>query len=610
MTLSWKNFFFGAFDPGGFITVDKPPVFLWAGALSARVFGYSSWSLLLPSAFAGAASVALLWLLVRRYFGVWAGTIAGLALALTPISVAVDRLNLPEPFMILALVGAAGALLQSFESRRWWAWVSLAGFLVGVAFNTKMLAAWIPGPAFALALVVATRAVSPASAKQLLARLAVLGAVTLVVSGSWTVIVDAWPASDRPYIGGSTDNTVLDLALGYNGFGRVDGDSQGGGGGGGRGVPNFRGPAGGGGFNGPGGIVAGTPGPWRMFDASNGDQIAWLLPFAIGSGLVALWYWRRDPTRRAFAVLFLGWVALYGVVFSYAQGIFHTYYTSAMAPGIAALTGVGVVTMAHAVRRDRRWLAVAIALICATVWVQLDIAGRTPDFYGWLRPPMWLAALAGIVATCALAARRRSVVPALALSVGGLMLLPAAWSISAAANTSLNATLPQAGPRQGAAGQTFGSAAFDDGTGAMAAWLESHPDPDATWQLVVPNSQSGSRLIAQYGISVMSLGGFLGQDPTISVAGFADLVSSGEVRYVLVSSGGPGGGGFPRGGVRGGPTFGARGSVPAADASGANAVLSAVRNACTVVADPSLPTQYRGSMYDCSGAGGRLVRGR
>ncbi len=172
--------------------------------------------------------------------------------------------------------------------------------------------------------------------------------------------------------------------MGYNGFGRVDGDSQGGGGGG-RGAPvfrgqPFRGPAPGGAqaaapspFNGPGGIVAGTPGPWRMFDASNGDQIAWLLPFAIGSGLIALWYWRRDPTRRAFAVLFLGWVALYGGVFSNAQGIFHTYYTSAMAPGIAALTGIGVVTLAHAIRRDRRWLAAAIGLIC------LDRVGATRD---------------------------------------------------------------------------------------------------------------------------------------------------------------------------------------------------------------------------------------
>ena len=231
MTMSWKNFFFGAFDPGGFITVDKPPAFLWVGALSARIFGYSTWSILLPSAIAGAASVGLLWLIVRRYFGSTAATIAGLVLALSPISVAVNRLNLPEPFLILALIGAAGAVLRSLESRRWWAWTALAGFLVGVAFNTKMLDAWIPGPALALALVVGVRTISRTSARQLLARLAVLGVVTLVVSASWMLVADAWPASARPYIGGSTDNTVLDLALGYNGFSRVDGDNHIGGGG-------------------------------------------------------------------------------------------------------------------------------------------------------------------------------------------------------------------------------------------------------------------------------------------------------------------------------------------------------------------------------------------
>ena len=227
MTVSWKNFFFGAFDPGGFITVDKPPAFLWVGALSARVFGYSSWSILLPSAFAGAGSVALLWLIVRRWFGLTAATIAGLVLALSPISVATNRLNLPEPFLILALVGAAGCVMRSLESKRWWAWTAGAGLLVGVAFNTKMLGAWIPGPAFALAIVVAARTVSKDSAKRVFMRLAVLLVATLIVSGSWMAIVDAWPASDRPYVGGSTNNSEFNLATGYNGFGRVDGESQG-----------------------------------------------------------------------------------------------------------------------------------------------------------------------------------------------------------------------------------------------------------------------------------------------------------------------------------------------------------------------------------------------
>ena len=168
------------------------------------------------------------------------------------------------------------------------------------------------------------------------------------------------------------------------------------------------------------------------------------------------------------------------------------------------------------------------------LWTQLQIAGRTPDFYGWVRPLTVATALAGVAVVAALAIRRLPVVGGLALSVTGLLLLPAAWSWSASANSSLNATLPQAGPQQGASGGTFGSQAFDSGTPELAAWLNSHNDADATWQLVVSSSQNASRLIAEDGVPVMSLGGFMGTDNTISVDGFADLVSSGAVRYVLV----------------------------------------------------------------------------
>ncbi len=334
-----------------------------------------------------------------------------------------------------------------------------------------------------------------------------------------------------------------------------------------------------------------------MFDASNGGQIGWLLPFALGGGLVALWRWRLDPARRAFAVLFLGWIGLYGGVFSYAHGIFHSYYTSAMAPGVAALTGVGFVALSDVVRRDKRWLVAVFGVVAITAWTQLQIAGRTPDFYGWVRPLTVATALAGVAAVVALSMRSRTVAAGLAVSIAGLLLLPAAWSISSSANASLNATLPQAGPQEGVSGATFGSLAFNDGTADLAAWLQSQGDAGTTWQLVVPSSQSGSRLIAQYGLSVMSLGGFLGRDNTISVEHFADYVSSGDVRYVMVggSLGGPGGTfrGFNRG-------VGAV-STPGA-ASGPAAVLSAVQRSCTAVTDPSLPSAYRGALYDCKGA--------
>jgi 4-amino-4-deoxy-L-arabinose transferase-like glycosyltransferase len=334
-----------------------------------------------------------------------------------------------------------------------------------------------------------------------------------------------------------------------------------------------------------------------MFDAANGGQIGWLLPLAVGGGLLALWYWRKDPVRRAFSVLFLGWVVIHAGIYSNAEGIYHSYYTSAMAPGIAALVGITAVAAVNVVRDDKRWLIAIAALVTLTMWAQLTIAGRTPDFYGWVRPFTVLVGLAGLAVIAGAMFLNRSIamrlVPGgIAVSLAGLLLLPGAWSLSAAANPSLNATLPQAGPQQGASGATFGAAAFNDGTPELAAWLEANNDPDATWDLAVASSQNGSRLIAEYELSVMSLGGFLGSDNTISVDDFADLVADGKVRYVLVGGGGPGGGFRGFGGASSGDPH----------AKGSDAVLPAVQSACTVVTDTSLPEANQGSLYDCAGA--------
>ncbi|TAJ17934.1 MAG: phospholipid carrier-dependent glycosyltransferase, partial [Dehalococcoidia bacterium] len=568
MTLSWSNFFFGAFDPGGFITVDKPPFFLWMGALSARLFGYSTWSILLPSALAGAATVGILWLIVRRYFGAAAATIAALALALTPISVAVNRLNLPEPFYLLALVGAAGAVLRSLESRRWWTWAALAGLLVGIAFNSKMLAGWIPGPAFVIAILVGWPGPWRAALRPTLGRLVVLGAVTLVASASWMVVVDRWPVDSRPYIGGSTDNTVQDLVLGYNGISRVDGDGQGfnrnrgaqppagapapnrdggppagfgpgfGPGPGGP-APGPGRPPGPGGTNGPGGIIAGTPGTWRMFDAANGGQIAWLLPFALIGAVWSAYLWRGHAARRATLAIFVGWVLLHAAVFSYAEGIYHSYYTAALAPGIAALVGINAVTAIEAVRRHRAWLVVVVLALAVTVLVQVDVAGRRPDFFGWLRPYVVAGAIAGGgVLAVATFWRRVPHQAGLGLTLGALLLLPGAWSFAETNQRPLNASLPQAGPRQGAAGRTFGSQAFDDGTSQIAEWLRAHNDEALRWDLAVASAQTGSTLIARHSLSVMALGGFSGRDRTISVEEFAAIVARGDVRYVSTDTAG------------------------------------------------------------------------
>lgn len=691
MTVSWKNFFFGSLDPGGFVTVDKPPFFLWVDALSARIFGYSSWSILLPNAVAGVAAVALLWLIVRRYFGVTAATVAGLVLALTPVCVAVNRLNLPEPILILLLVAAAGAILRSLDSRRWPAWIATAGALVGVAFNTKMLVGWMPGPAFVLALLIGAQGSWRISWRTWLPRVALLGVVTLVASISWMVVVDAWPASQRPYVGGSRDNTVRDLVLNYNGIDRVEfvdwsvstyspttylpyvivlGPADGPGGflvevpgqapvvtfGG---VPGYTAPpayvATPAPQVGPGGLIAGEPGPLRLLDASNGGQIAWFLPFACLGALAALWQWRADRRRRGQVVLWLAWVVVCGVVFSYAGGIYHAYYSSVMAPAIAALTGIGFVSTAGLVRNDRRWVAaVPLVLVLATLAVQLKVTGRFPDFYSWLRPYALVVVLAGLALLAYCIWQKRAGTAAFAVAVAGLLILPAAWSLSETANPSLNTSLPQAGPRKGAASGSFGSAELDATYDQLAAWLRSNADPDARWQLVTVSSQQSSGLIAEHGLSVMSLGGFSGSDPILTTADFADHVRSNEVRYVLASFSFPA---FispntatepatenmaptdeaivpeptfvvasgdeavvadgivarvPGGSVAlGGPdtTSQGAGSQTTNDklSRGAIPIVFAVGRACTPVVDQTLPTAFRGVIYDCQGKADALL---
>ena len=321
---SWKARFSGSLDPGSFITVDKPPLSLWLMGLSARVFGFSSFSMLLPEALCTVAAVGLLYATVRRSFGATAGLIAAGLLALTPITVAIGRVNNPDALLVLLLVASGWFLMRAIESGRTkhLAW---CGALVGLAFMTKMLQGWMVVPALAATYAIAGPPRFLTRVKQLL----IAGATMVAVSAAWPLAVTLWPGS-KPYIGGSTDGSVWDLIFGYNGFGRISGGEGGPGGGGGA-------------------TFGGLPGLLRMFNAQVGGQIAWLIPLAGVSLVVGLWLTRRAPRtdlRRAGLVLFGVWAVVHVAVFSSQKGIFHPYYVSALAPAIAALAGIGVVLMA------------------------------------------------------------------------------------------------------------------------------------------------------------------------------------------------------------------------------------------------------------------------
>jgi 4-amino-4-deoxy-L-arabinose transferase-like glycosyltransferase len=392
-TRSWKAFFFGSFDSSGFITVDKTPASLWVMELSGRIFGFSSWSMLAPQALEGVASVWLIYAAVKRWFGPGAGLVAGLVLALTPAATLMFRFNNPDSLLVLLMTAAGYAVTRALERDRT-RWLVLAGVLIGFAFLAKMMQAFLVVPGFGLAYLWA----GPARLRRRLWQLAAALGGLIAGAGWWLAVAQLWPAAGRPYFGGSTNNNIFQLALGYNGLGRLDGTETGSIGFNSSSVGGFGGgPRGGAGFGGATGI-------FRLFGPEFGGQVAWLVPAALLALVATAWVSRRAPRTdrvRAFAVLWGGWLLVTGLTFSFMQGIIHPYYMVALAPAIGALVGVG----AMALWQDglgwpgRATLAAGLGLTGWRAWVML---GWSPAWLPWLR---WVIVAAAGLAVLAIAAR-------------------------------------------------------------------------------------------------------------------------------------------------------------------------------------------------------------
>jgi 4-amino-4-deoxy-L-arabinose transferase-like glycosyltransferase len=559
---SWKAWFFGSLDPGSFITVDKPPLSLWLMGVSARAFGFSSFSLLLPQALCTIAAVGLLYATVRRVFGPVAGLVAAAALALSPVTVAMARVDMPDALLVLLLVASGWLLVRAIETGRT-KFLVWCGAVVGLAFMTKMLQGWMVIPALAAAYLLA----GPPRLLVRIRQLVVAGVAMVAVSAAWPVAVSLWPASSRPYIGGSTNGSVWNLIFGYNGFGRLTGAENGPGGGG----PTF----------------GGASGLWRMFNEQVGGQVAWLLPFAAVALVAGLWLTRgaaRTDLRRAGFVLFGVWAVVHVGVFSAQQGIFHPYYVSALAPAVAALCGAGVVMLARWARASWAGFAALAGALFATAWVAVTVLARTADFAPALRAVIPIAAGLAILGALALrlGIRGRGVL-ALAAVTGAVALAagPASYSV-ATVRQSLTSNNVLAGPASAGAGfgggrggpggppSGFGGpagvrspgAGFPTGpppTGArslraggpgggtvstsVVRYLEAHQG-SAKYLVAASGSMTTAPIIIQTGKAVVTIGGFNGADPAPTVSQLQAMVAKGELRYVLLpgtGGGGPGG---------------------------------------------------------------------
>ncbi|MET8232130.1 glycosyltransferase family 39 protein [Micromonospora sp. NPDC005298] len=450
-SVSAKAFLYGSSDAANSITVDKTPASLWLMALSVRLFGLNSWAMLVPQALCGVASVGVLYATVKRWHGPVAGLIAGAVLAVTPVATLMFRFNNPDALLVLLLVAGAYATVRAVETAGT-RWIVLVGVLVGFGFLTKMLQAFLVVPVFAGVYLLA----APTGLWRRVRQLLLAGLAVLVSAGWWVALVELVPASARPYIGGSQGNSILELTLGYNGLGRITGDEVGSVGGGG--------PRMGGGGGGP---FSGQTGLLRMFDGEVGGQVSWLLPAALillVAGLVAAGRAARTDRTRAGLLLWGGWLLVTGLIFSFMSGIFHAYYTVALAPAVGALVGIGTTLLWRQRRplppsddatvagaRGQRWrpLAATVTLagtLAVTVWWAWVLLGRSPDWYPWLRVVVLVVGLLGAALLLLVARLPRRFVPVvLGLGAAAALAGPVAYAVQTAA-TPHTGSIPSAGP--------------------------------------------------------------------------------------------------------------------------------------------------------------------
>ena len=537
---------FGSLDPGNAITVDKPPAALWVMALSGRLFGFTPFTMLLPQALMGVASVGVLYAAVRRVSGPGAGLIAGAALAVTPVAASMFRYNNPDALLVLLLVIAAYLMVRAIESARS-RWIVLAGVVLGLAFLTKMLQAFLVVPGFALAFLVA----APVGLWHRVGKLAAGAAAMIATAGSFLMLVSLWPADSRPYIGGSTDNSLLQLALGYNGIQRVTGGE---------------GPVGGPGDGGPGGgpggganlFFGGDPGLTRLFGASMGTEASWLLPAAVIGLVAGLWFTRRTARTafvRAGLLLWGGWLVVTGAVFSFMDGIIHPYYTVALAPAVAALVSICTAELWRGRRFRGPRLTLAAMSASTGVWAFI-LLDRAPDWFPWLR---WVVLVVSVVTAAVIAAGVHRVgrwaVGVAAAALVAAAAAPAAYAVQTASHIS---TGP--GTMSGPAAAQHGGPGGPDGPGGprgrggparsiadnaeLQAMLTA---TDTRWAAAGVGSMGTADLALRTGASVMAIGGFTGGDDSPTLEQFQGYVADGQVRYFIASDRGPGGPGSPGG---------------------------------------------------------------
>ncbi|MFE5879232.1 ArnT family glycosyltransferase [Rhodococcus sp. NPDC056506] len=551
----WKAWFFGSLDTSNFITVDKPPASLWVMGLSGRIFGFSSASLLVPQALMGVGSVALVYAAVKRVASPAAGLVAGAVLAATPAAALMFKFDNPDALLVLLMTLAGYFVIRAMGTamgRRAAMWVALAGVALGFAFLTKMLQGLMVLPAFGGAYAIAGQA-------RLRARLVhlAIGATAVVVSAGWWVLaVWMWPADSRPYIGGSTNNSVMDLVLGYNGLGRLFGNT-----------------GGGGGMNGgsAGSSFGGSTGLERLFGSEMGIQISWLIPaalIAVVFGLLARGRAPRTDILRASLIVWGGWFLVTGLIFSYMSGTIHPYYTVALAPAVAGMIGTGGYAL-WLVRA--RWIGrcgLAAMMLAAGIWSWV-LLHRNADWLPMLKWILLVGTIVGAILVLVGAKDRFRRLAVAGLIIGSLAGIAgsASYAIATAA-AAHGGSIPTAGPagavsdsgmsggggmgggpelRNGDAPPSSSDATVNPASNGqeLSSGSESASELTAmlvnagtTWSAATNGSQSAATYELASNTAVMAIGGW-SSDPAPTLDQFIQYVADGKIHYYI--AGGQGG---------------------------------------------------------------------
>jgi 4-amino-4-deoxy-L-arabinose transferase-like glycosyltransferase len=617
MSTSWHNFLFASLDQSGLMTVDKPPLSLWIQALSARVFGFNSLSLLIPEALMGVAAVALVYDLVRRRFGRAAGFVGGLVLATTPVVVAVSRHNNPDELLALCSVAAVWAALRGLETGRT-CWLVASGICIGLGFETKMGVALMVLPGIAAAWMW----VAPRGRLRALRQLLAGGAAMAVVGGAWPLLVTLTPAADRPWISGTSDNSILSLIFGYNGLGRIAGQAGG---------PQALG--------GGGSMFGGSTGPFRLLQSGLGDQAGWLLGFALvsGLGILAATRLRRTNPRTGWLIVVGGAFLTTAVVFSFASGIFHPYYVSLLAPFAAALVGAGAGQM---LRRGTGARILAPLAIAGGAITELVILGQLNGQLSWATPVVLVAAITA-AAGLALNFGRRTRAILVSVALAAFLAAPATWAAETLGHAT-NGTFPTGGPASalsagrggpggpggfgarpggafprppagaangvgapgggspppfgapgGGPGGAFGATAggpggaFGGGAASLQAAI-SYANAHGGGTIGVASQSTAAPAILTLKANVAGLGGFSGRESSVTVSWLAAEVRTGRLRWVI--------------------TTGQGGGAPGDTRTGSSSAMTAVTRVCRAVPLSSSAAGGTQTMYDCAGRASALAR--